>query len=102
MYYFTQIIRYWGTPIPLWISEDGLETVCVGSIAELEELSGVKAERNGEKDLHRETIDKITIPSKRPGTLYQLIYTYQYCNNGIMDIRPEPKFHYDKYNLLLL
>ena len=59
--------RYWGTPIPLWMSEDGLETVCIGSIAELEELSGVKAERNGEKDLHRETIDKITIPSKRPG-----------------------------------
>ena len=61
------IYRYWGTPIPLWMSEDGLETVCIGSIAELEELSGVKAERNGEKDLHRETIDKITIPSKRPG-----------------------------------
>ena len=59
--------RYWGTPIPLWISEDGLESVCVGSIAELEELSGQKAEREGEKDLHRETVDKITIPSKRPG-----------------------------------
>ena len=42
------------------MSEDGVETVCIGSIAELEELSGVKAERNGEKDLHRETIDKIT------------------------------------------
>ena len=64
------IHRYWGTPIPLWMSEDGVETVCIGSIAELEELSGVKAERNGEKDLHRETIDKITIPSKRPGELF--------------------------------
>ena len=64
------IHRYWGTPIPLWMSEDGLETVCIGSIAELEELSGVKAEKNGEKDLHRETIDKITIPSKRPGELF--------------------------------
>ena len=41
--------------------------VCIGSIAELEALSGVKVERNGEKDLHRETVDKITIPSKRPG-----------------------------------
>ena len=59
--------RYWGTPIPLWISEDGLESVCVGSIAELEELSGQKAEREGSKDLHRETVDKITIPSKRSG-----------------------------------
>ena len=72
------LIRYWGTPIPLWISEDGLETVCIGSIAELEELSGIKAERNGEKDLHRETIDKITIPSKRPGMLF-IIYEYRWA-----------------------
>lgn len=41
--------------------------VCIGSIAELEDLSGVKIERNGEKDLHRETVDKVTIPSKRAG-----------------------------------
>ena len=32
--------RYWGTPLPVWRSEDGEEIVCVGSIAELEELSG--------------------------------------------------------------
>ena len=54
--------RYWGTPIPLWISEDGKEVVCIGSISELEELSGVKV-----TDLHRDTVDYITIPSKRPG-----------------------------------
>src|SRR5919198_1976843 len=29
--------RYWGTPLPIWRSEDG-ETVCVGSMAELREL----------------------------------------------------------------
>ena len=54
--------RYWGTPIPVWMSPDGEEAVCVGSIAELEKLSGIKIE-----DLHRETVDKIEIPSKRPG-----------------------------------
>jgi isoleucyl-tRNA synthetase len=54
--------RYWGTPIPVWISEDGEESVCIGSIAELEKMSGVKVD-----DLHRETVDKITIPSARPG-----------------------------------
>jgi len=27
--------RYWGTPIPLWISEDGEEVVCIGSIRNL-------------------------------------------------------------------
>lgn len=53
--------RYWGTPIPLWVSEDLEEIVCIGSVAELEELSGV----TGIEDLHREFIDKITIPSKK-------------------------------------
>jgi len=27
--------RFWGNPIPLWVSEDMEEVVCVGSIAEL-------------------------------------------------------------------
>ncbi|XP_033990919.1 isoleucine--tRNA ligase, cytoplasmic [Trematomus bernacchii] len=51
--------RYWGTPIPLWVSDDFEEVVCIGSIAELEELSGVKV-----TDLHRESIDGLTIPSR--------------------------------------
>ncbi|XP_015256074.1 PREDICTED: isoleucine--tRNA ligase, cytoplasmic [Cyprinodon variegatus] len=51
--------RYWGTPIPLWVSDDFQEVVCVGSIAELEELTGVKV-----TDLHRENIDNLTIPSR--------------------------------------
>ncbi|XP_063020503.1 isoleucine--tRNA ligase, cytoplasmic [Melospiza melodia melodia] len=52
--------RYWGTPIPLWVSEDLEEVVCVGSMAELEELTGVKV-----TDLHRESIDALHIPSRR-------------------------------------
>lgn len=54
--------RYWGTPIPLWVSDDYEEIVCIGSIQELKELSGVEI-----TDLHRENVDPITIPSKRPG-----------------------------------
>lgn len=54
--------RYWGNPIPLWISEDREETVCVGSIEELEKLTGTRV-----SDIHRENIDHLTIPSKRPG-----------------------------------
>ena len=27
--------RYWGTPLPIWISEDGKEKKCIGSIKEL-------------------------------------------------------------------
>ena len=54
--------RYWGTPIPIWASPNLDEIVCIGSIKELEELSGQKI-----TDLHRENIDPITIPSKIPG-----------------------------------
>ena len=53
--------RYWGNPIPIWVSSDYEEIVVVGSIKELMELSGVK-EIN---DLHRDFIDHITIPSKQ-------------------------------------
>ena len=42
--------RYWGTPIPLWASDDMEEVVCIGSIAELQELTGV----SDITDLHRE------------------------------------------------
>ncbi|XP_034724787.1 isoleucine--tRNA ligase, cytoplasmic [Etheostoma cragini] len=51
--------RYWGTPIPLWVSDDFEEVVCIGSMAELEEMTGVKI-----TDLHRESIDSLTIPSR--------------------------------------
>ena len=34
--------RFWGTPLPIWASEDGKEICVVGSIAELEELTGAK------------------------------------------------------------
>lgn len=29
--------RYWGTPLPIWRTEDGEETICIGSIAQLKE-----------------------------------------------------------------
>jgi len=61
--------RYWGTPIPLWVSDDLQEIVCIGSVAELEERSGVK----GITDLHRDKIDHITIPSSQgKGTLKRI------------------------------
>ena len=54
--------RYWGTPIPLWVSDDGEEVVCVGSIEELKELSGFGDDLS---DIHRDKIDNITIPSSK-------------------------------------
>lgn len=61
--------RFWGTPIPIWADEDLDEVVCISSIAQLKELSGVEA-----TDLHRESVDDITIPSKKkPGTVLRRI-----------------------------
>ena len=37
---FTVLLRYWGTPLPIWTSDDGEEIVVVSSIAELRELTG--------------------------------------------------------------
>ncbi|KAG7615473.1 Isoleucine--tRNA ligase, cytoplasmic [Arabidopsis thaliana] len=52
--------RFWGTPLPIWISDDGEEVVIMDSVEKLEKLSGVKV-----FDLHRHHIDHITIPSSR-------------------------------------
>lgn len=48
--------RFWGTPIPLWVTEDYSDAVCIGSVEELERLSGRKID-----DIHRECIDDIVI-----------------------------------------
>nr|XP_043623289.1 isoleucine--tRNA ligase, cytoplasmic [Erigeron canadensis] len=52
--------RFWGTPLPIWISKDGVDVEVIGSVEELERRSGVKV-----TDLHRHKIDHITIPSPR-------------------------------------
>ncbi|MET9861413.1 isoleucine--tRNA ligase [Streptomyces smyrnaeus] len=48
--------RYWGTPLPIWRCEEGHLT-CVGSLAELSELSG--SDQSG-LDPHRPYIDAVT------------------------------------------
>lgn len=54
--------RYWGTPIPLWVSDDFKEVVCIGSVEELKKLSGFEGDIS---DIHRDKVDNITIPSKQ-------------------------------------
>lgn len=53
--------RFWGNPLPIWVSEDFEEVVCVGSVEELKKLTGAE----NITDLHRESIDHLTIPSKQ-------------------------------------
>ncbi|CAN4126949.1 unnamed protein product [Withania somnifera] len=57
--------RFWGTPLPVWVSEDGEEIVVMDSIKKLEELSGAKVLPSFRYYLHRHYIDHITIPSSR-------------------------------------
>ena len=49
--------RYWGSCIPVWINEnDPEDKICIGSIKELEDLSGEKI-----NDLHRHFLDDVII-----------------------------------------
>ncbi|GHV01650.1 isoleucine--tRNA ligase [Spirochaetia bacterium] len=59
--------RYWGNPLPIWKCPDCGKTICVGSRAELKELSGVYPE-----DLHKHFVDKITIPCECGGTMTRI------------------------------
>ena len=56
--------RYWGTPLNIWECECG-NFECIGSRAELEEMSGNEAARTVE--LHRPYIDEITCKCPKCG-----------------------------------
>ena len=47
--------RVWGTPLPIWINDVTGSRVCIGSIDELQERTGVRV-----ADLHREHVDPLT------------------------------------------
>ncbi len=56
--------RFWGSCIPVWINDDDPDDmICVGSVKELEALSGEKV-----TDLHKHFVDKIVI--RRDGKTY--------------------------------
>ena len=59
--------RFWGTPLPVWASEDG-DYVCIGSVAELEALSGRSL---SELDLHRPAVDDISF--EKDGKTYRRV-----------------------------
>ncbi|MEI6498596.1 MAG: isoleucine--tRNA ligase [bacterium] len=51
--------RYWASCMPIWECECG-ERIVIGSVAELERLSGA-----GVLDLHKDVLDKILIPCEK-------------------------------------
>jgi isoleucyl-tRNA synthetase len=60
--------RYWGTPLPIWQTEDGTEEICIGSIAELNGLIHADSPIKEITDLHKPQVDHIilTSPSGKP------------------------------------
>lgn len=64
--------RFWGTPLPIWRTEDGTEEKCIGSIDELKSEilkanSALNLNQNPEEatlDLHRPYVDRITLVSE--------------------------------------
>ena len=56
--------RYWGTPLPVWRTEDGNEEICIGSIKELleraEEAKKVLRETETDGDILPEALLKFT------------------------------------------
>ncbi|WP_114777666.1 isoleucine--tRNA ligase [Botryobacter ruber] len=62
--------RYWGTPLPIWRTEDGDEEICIGSIEQLNKEiakavdAGVMEAGIELNDLHRPYVDNIVLLSK--------------------------------------
>lgn len=54
--------RFWGTPLPLWVCDDG-HVHCVGSRAELAQLTGAQPD-----DLHRPAVDELQFPCPQCAT----------------------------------
>ncbi|MEX0995147.1 MAG: isoleucine--tRNA ligase [Balneolaceae bacterium] len=64
--------RYWGTPIPIWISDEDPDYVeCIGSVDELRKKAGLTAE-DEKLDLHRPYLDEITWKGPNGGTMKRI------------------------------
>jgi len=112
--------RYWGIPLPIWRTEDGSETLIIGSIAELKGemkkaiaagvlaedifedfVVGDMSEANYDKiDLHKNIVDQITLvsssgkPMKRESDLIDVWF-----DSGSM---PYAQWHYPFENEALI
>jgi len=112
--------RYWGTPLPIWRTEDGTEEIMIGSIKELKDemqksveagfmetnifkdfIEGDLSEENYEKvDIHKNIVDNIILvsplgkPMKREADLIDVWF-----DSGSM---PYAQWHYPFENKELI
>jgi isoleucyl-tRNA synthetase len=83
--------RYWGVPLPVWVSEDQEEKICIGSLAQLKQecekavkagfmasnpLKNFKEEDMSDEnynlfDMHRPVVDEIVLVSSKGKKMYR-------------------------------
>ena len=67
--------RYWGTPLPIWRTEDGSEERCIGSVEEL-----------------KSEIEKSVIAGFMKNEPTGIVYTKGIHRFKLREIRPAPTF----------
>ena len=92
--------RFWGTPLPIWRTEDGTEEICIGSIDELNKeiekanqvLGLNQSAESLTQDLHRPYVDRITLVSPSGKTMTrELDLIDVWFDSGAM---PYAQWHY--------
>lgn len=91
--------RYWGTPIPIWQTEDFDEELCIGSLDELKsevqrsiEAGFMSEPLPSDFDLHKPYIDKIILVSKKGKKMFRVKQVLDvWFNSGAM---PYAQLHY--------
>ncbi|MFP6816567.1 MAG: isoleucine--tRNA ligase [Pseudomonadales bacterium] len=80
--------RVWGTPIPIWINDETGKQLCIGSLDELEQYTGVRVD-----DLHREYVDPLEFQLEGEQGTYRRIEEVLDCwfESGSM---PYAQLHY--------
>ncbi len=114
--------RYWGTPLPIWRTEDGTEEICIGSIEDLymeveksvraglmaknpfAEASFVPGDYSQENynriDLHRNTFDRDAVTKKHQVILVSSTGKPMYREDDLIDVwfdsgaMPYAQFHF--------
>ena len=84
--------RVWGTPLPIWVNDATGSTRCIGSLDELEQLTGVRVD-----DLHRENVDPLTFEVGGEAGVYRRVEEVLDCwfESGSM---PYAQLHYPYEN----
>jgi isoleucyl-tRNA synthetase len=80
--------RVWGTPLPVWVNDETGNALCVGSIDELYQYTGVRVD-----DLHREHVDDLSFQVAGEHGTYRRIEEVLDCwfESGSM---PYAQLHY--------